>query len=79
MLSTVFGVVVCHLAVVAVFPVGLIPPLAAAASEASTVAGTIVACACIHGSGEVTIWIADFLRDCCGGGLLLDSGYYLLN
>ena len=76
-LSAVLGVVVCHLAVVAVFPVRLISSPMATASEAMAVAGVIVACACIHGSVEVAIWIADVLCDCCSGGLLLDGGYHL--
>ena len=76
---TVLGVVVVHLAVATVFPVGLISPPVAVALEASAVAAAVVACVCVHGRAEVAIWIAYVLGDCCGGGLLLDGGYHLLD
>ena len=51
----------------------------AAAWESSTVAATIAACARIRGTADLVIAVADVLRNCCGGGLLLYSGYHLLD
>ena len=88
-LMTVFGVVVCHFAVVAIFlvrlpvPATVVSPPSAAASETSaktsTVAAAIAVCICVHGSTEVAIGIADVLCDCCSGSLLLDRGYHFFD
>ena len=78
-LLTVLSVVVCHLAVVEVFSVGLISSRAAPASDASTVAPAITVCVSIHGCAKVTIGMTDVLSGLCGCGLLLDGGYDLLD